>query len=163
MAFFSSIIDFGGSGNSLAVRNWYGGLGLINYSGGGSVSIDMSSGRVVLDETLTSGAIYIRGVCQVQGESGGATIDTSGVVSTEGGGGPTIFATGFAEVIGELDLPPEIEGHVSGGEVTGEVFEAPELMGAAVIAEETEGLVSLIEDELTGEVPEQEIKGVLNA
>jgi hypothetical protein len=76
------IINLNGSGNSLAIRNWYGGLGLVNYSGGSSVSIDISSGRIVLDNTLTSGTIFIRGIAEVQGNTGGTTINVDGLVAS---------------------------------------------------------------------------------
>jgi hypothetical protein len=76
------IINLNGSGNSLAIRDWQGGLGLINYTGGSSVSIDMSSGRVVLDSTLTGGTIFIRGIAEVQGTAGGTTINTDGLVAS---------------------------------------------------------------------------------
>ncbi len=77
------IIDMGGSGNSLALRDYHGGIGLINYSGGGSVSLDMSSGRVVLNNTLTGGTIYIRGITIIEGSSGGTTVNVTGVLSRD--------------------------------------------------------------------------------
>jgi len=68
-------IDMGGSGNSLALRNYSGGLKIINYSGGGAITLDFSSGRVVIDSTCTGGGIGIRGVADVtDNSSAGCTV-----------------------------------------------------------------------------------------
>ena len=64
-------IDMGGFGNSLALRNYSGGIELRNYSGGGGVSLDMSSGRVVMDPTITAGEMTVRGVADVIDNSTG--------------------------------------------------------------------------------------------
>lgn len=64
-------VDMGGSGNSLALRNYSGGLDLMNYSGGGAVSMDMASGRVIVDATVTAGEIYVRGIADVINNSTG--------------------------------------------------------------------------------------------
>ncbi len=82
------IIDIGGSNNSLAIRDWCGGLGLQNYSGGGNVSIDMSSGKLFLDSTLTGGTIYIRGVTQIEDLSNGSIINTDGIVASSAEANP---------------------------------------------------------------------------
>lgn len=62
-------IDMGGSGNSLALRNYSGGVDIQNYSGGGAVSMDMASGRVLVEPTVTGGEIYIRGIADVTDNS----------------------------------------------------------------------------------------------
>ena len=62
-------IDMGGAGNSLALRNYSGGLKLTNYSGGGAITLDFSSGRVVIDATCTGGEIGIRGISEVTDNS----------------------------------------------------------------------------------------------
>ena len=64
-------VDMGGSGNSLALRNYSGGLNISNYSGGGSVSLDFSSGRLLVEPTVTSGEIYVRGIADVTDNSTG--------------------------------------------------------------------------------------------
>jgi len=75
-------IDMGGADNSLIIRDYHGGIELENYTGGtSSVSLDMSSGRVVLGNTLTGGTIYIRGICRVEGTTGGTIINTDGVLN----------------------------------------------------------------------------------
>ena len=62
-------IDMGGGGNSLALRNYSGGLKLINYSGSGAITLDFASGRVVIDATCTGGTIGIRGIASVTDNS----------------------------------------------------------------------------------------------
>ena len=69
-------IDMGGSGNSLLVRDYSGGLGIENYSGGGDISIDMDSGRVTIHATVTAGDITVRGIAEViDNSTGTATVD----------------------------------------------------------------------------------------
>lgn len=64
-------VDMGGSGNSLALRNYSGGINVSNYTGGGAVSMDMASGRVLLEPTVTDGSIFIRGIADVTDNSTG--------------------------------------------------------------------------------------------
>ena len=68
------IIDMGGSGQSLALRNYNGGIQLRNHSGGEAVSIDLNSGQIILEDTLTSGEIVCRGVGKLVDNSNGATV-----------------------------------------------------------------------------------------
>jgi len=68
-------IDMGGAGQDLLMRNYAGGIDLINGTGASSVSIDMNSGRVIVDPTVTAGNYYVRGVAQVyDGSTGTATV-----------------------------------------------------------------------------------------
>jgi len=68
-------IDMGGAGNSLALRNYAGGLRLTNYTGGGAITLDFSSGRVIIDASCTGGTIGIRGICDVtDNSSAGCTL-----------------------------------------------------------------------------------------
>jgi len=56
-------IDMGGSGQPLALRNYNGGIRLINKTGPESVSIDLNSGQVKLNmATVTNGTIVARGI-----------------------------------------------------------------------------------------------------
>ncbi len=55
-------IDMGGSGTGLAIRNYNGGIKLTNKTGSESVSIDMGSGQVIIDDTVTTGTIILRGI-----------------------------------------------------------------------------------------------------
>lgn len=56
------IIDFGGSGQALAMRNYNGGIELQNKSGADAASLDMASGQVVIADTVNAGTIALRGV-----------------------------------------------------------------------------------------------------
>lgn len=55
-------IDMGGTGQGLGLRNYNGGITLTNKTGTEDVSIDMNSGQVIIDDTVTDGDIYLRGV-----------------------------------------------------------------------------------------------------
>lgn len=70
------IIDMGGFGQQLSVREWSGGLILQNCTGGtGSTSIDINSGIITFESTISSGAFYVRGVAEViDNSSGTATV-----------------------------------------------------------------------------------------
>lgn len=69
------VIDLGGSGCSLVLRHYSGGIELINKFGPESVSVDLSSGQVVLSNTITNGTFVIRGVGKLTDNSVGATIE----------------------------------------------------------------------------------------
>ena len=55
------IIDMGGSGQPMLMRRYSGGVKLINKSGADPVSIDLSGGQIILDDTVTNGEIVMRG------------------------------------------------------------------------------------------------------
>jgi len=67
-------INMGGSGNSLVLRNYSGGIKLSQYSGGGNVSMDMASGRVILDPTVTAGTVVVRGIADLEDNSTGTAV-----------------------------------------------------------------------------------------
>jgi hypothetical protein len=76
------VIDCGGSGQDLGIRNYSGGIKLINKSGVDKVSIDLNSGQVVLDSTVTDGEIVVRGVGNLTDNStGSAVVNTYGLMS----------------------------------------------------------------------------------
>ena len=78
-------IDFNGAGNSLILRDYDGGVTLENYAGGGDVSLDINSGRVIVDSTVTAGDIYVRGVATVDDQSTGtATVYDQTINKTVG-------------------------------------------------------------------------------
>lgn len=68
------IIDMGGSGNSLGIRGYHGGIKLINKSGADKVSIDMDSGHIILADTITNGDIVLRGTAHKTDNSVGANV-----------------------------------------------------------------------------------------
>ena len=102
------IIDCGGSGQPLALRNYNGGIELENKTGSDSVSIDLNSGQIVLDSTVTNGTIVCRGVGKLTDNSSGAT------------------------VVNEILSVPEIWGYVLDGTFTAE--EIMRLMASAAAA-----------------------------
>lgn len=89
-------IDMGGSGQSLVVRDYHGGLGLANSSGTSASSLDMSSGRVHIDETVTGGAITIRGIADVEDNSTGSIVNDE---TYKAGGGTNIASVGAIDVL----------------------------------------------------------------
>lgn len=74
-------VDMGGSGNSLALRNYSGGLDLLNYSGGGAVSMDFASGRLIVEPTVTAGEVTVRGIADVTDNSTGTAAVLDGTVN----------------------------------------------------------------------------------
>ena len=84
-------LDMGGMA-SLVVRGYSGGLALENYAGGGAVSIDMNSGRVIVMPDVTAGDIYIRGVSSVEDLSTGtATVYDQTINNSIDGVAPAII------------------------------------------------------------------------
>ena len=86
-------INFNGAGSGLIMRNYSGGIELINKSGTEAVSIDLISGQVKLTNTITAGAITLRGVGKLTNESAGATIMEEMLDS--GNLNRTLFTNGF--------------------------------------------------------------------
>lgn len=90
------IIDLGGSGQELSIRNYNGGVKLKNKTGADNVSIDLASGQIVLENTVTNGTIVARGV--------GKLIDTSGdTISTGTWNGVTIVNELIQPRLDDLD------------------------------------------------------------
>jgi hypothetical protein len=56
------VIDLGGSGQALTIRNYNGGIELRNKTGTDAASVDMASGQVIINDNCTGGAITLRGV-----------------------------------------------------------------------------------------------------
>ena len=78
------IIDMGGSGQGLGVRNYNGGLKIINKTGDEKVSIDLNSGQVVLDSTITAGEIVVRGIGKLTDNSeSGTSVDFTHLLTPE--------------------------------------------------------------------------------
>jgi hypothetical protein len=68
--------DFNNLDIPLAFRNYNGGIKLVNKSGASDVSIDLNSGQVILNGTVTNGTIVVRGVGKIVDTSVGATVDS---------------------------------------------------------------------------------------
>lgn len=54
-------INMGGSGQSLALRNYNGGIEITNKTGTDEVSVDLNSGQIIIDDSCTNGTILLRG------------------------------------------------------------------------------------------------------
>ncbi|MHC4950704.1 MAG: hypothetical protein ACYTEU_06920 [Planctomycetota bacterium] len=68
-------IDMGGSGQDLSLRNYNGGIKIENKTGSNAVSIDLNSGHIILDSTVTGGEVVIRGIGKLTDNSTGGTIN----------------------------------------------------------------------------------------
>ncbi len=68
------VIDMNGVGDDqdtpLAMRNYAGGIKLIDKTGAGSVSLDFSSGQAIIDSTCVNGQIVTRGNSKCVDENG---------------------------------------------------------------------------------------------
>jgi len=68
-------INMGGSGQSLALRDYHGGIKITNKTGIEPISLDISSGQVKLGADVTNGIIVCRGIGRItENLSSGATI-----------------------------------------------------------------------------------------
>lgn len=76
------IIDFNNSVSSLSIRDYNGGIKLINKSGSEPVSIDLNSGQIIIDSTVTNGTITCRGTGKIiDNSTGSAIVDSTYLVS----------------------------------------------------------------------------------
>jgi hypothetical protein len=90
-------IDCGGSGRDVGVWGWHGGLKLINKSGTEKISVNMDSGRLILDSTVSNGEILVKGVGLLQDDSTGtASVDDSGLVNPAAVLAAIVSASGVA-------------------------------------------------------------------
>lgn len=75
-------IDMNGSGQSLVVRNYNGGLQIKNKTGNDGCSLEVDPGRIVLDATVGGAeTILIRGVGKLVNNGATAPIDTNELLS----------------------------------------------------------------------------------
>lgn len=78
------VINCGGSGQALALRNYNGGIKITNKTGPDAVSVDLNSGQVILDSTVSNGTLVIRGIGNLTDNSTGtADVQRSGLISQE--------------------------------------------------------------------------------
>jgi hypothetical protein len=70
----SPVIDFNGKGYGLSCRGYNGGIRLQNKHGPEDISIDLNSGTVHIDSSVTAGTIVVRGVGIVNNNSTGSTV-----------------------------------------------------------------------------------------
>lgn len=90
------VVDFDGQNSSLAVRNYNGGLSLRNKTSVDAVSIDLSSGQIILESSVVAGQIVVRGIGKLidtlgnpilTGNWNGATIINELLTAGDTGGG----------------------------------------------------------------------------
>jgi len=78
------VIDCGGSGQALSMRNYSGAVKIRNKTGAEPISITLLAGQVELDETVTNGQIYICGNGVVINNSeGAAVVDTTDLLNPD--------------------------------------------------------------------------------
>jgi hypothetical protein len=73
--------NMGDASANVLCRNYAGGLKIINSSKDNDISIDLVSGQVILDSTITNGNITVRGVGNITDDSSGAIVDITGLMS----------------------------------------------------------------------------------
>lgn len=76
-------IDCGGTGQAVVIRNHNGYIKLTNKTGADHVCIDLNSGIVNLDSTVTGGVIDLRGVGSLIDNSNGATVNRDHLVCND--------------------------------------------------------------------------------
>jgi hypothetical protein len=77
------VIDFGvgGGATSANIRAYAGGLELRNMDGAGKkCTVDLTSGRLIVDSSCTAGELVVRGTGHITNNSTGVTINTQGFV-----------------------------------------------------------------------------------
>ena len=67
-------LDMGNSLATVAIRNYSGGIRILNNTQDNYICVDLLSGGIILDETVTNGSIIIRGVGVLMDNSIGGTI-----------------------------------------------------------------------------------------
>lgn len=102
-------IDMGGSGQSLGLRQYSGGVKIINKTGPESVSIDLTAGQVKVDlDTCTNGTIVARGPGKMVNDDDGdhlpsGTYNTSLTLVNE-----TLFGIMLQEIHALFGLDPDL-------------------------------------------------------
>ena len=76
------IIDMGGTGQSIFVSDWSGGIKFRNMTGPNHIGIQMDGGKVFLEPTISAGFVGVVGIGLCVDQSTGATIDTTGLLNT---------------------------------------------------------------------------------
>ncbi len=78
------VIDMGVTGQALTITGFYGEIQIRNKTGTEKVSIDIDSGEVELDSSVTNGEIYVRGTGRLSDNStGSAVVYYNGLVSRD--------------------------------------------------------------------------------
>lgn len=76
------IVDFQGFPGDVGIHGWRGQLGFRNKSDASVVGIDIDTGQVILEPTVTNGTFLIRGVADLVDESTGSTsVESAGLLN----------------------------------------------------------------------------------
>jgi len=77
-------IDMGGSGQDLGLRNYNGGIQINNLTGSSKANVDLNAGHIILDSTVSSGEVVVRGVGQITDNStGDASVNIDGLLNPD--------------------------------------------------------------------------------
>lgn len=79
----AAVIDMGGSGQSLIMRGYEGGIEVVNKSGPDSVSIELTPGRLILGPTVTAGEFLVRGIGKYVDNGTTADVDHEDLLGTD--------------------------------------------------------------------------------
>ena len=105
-------IDMNGDGPTLNIRGHKGAIKIINKTGASKVAIDFTSGRIILDSTVTTGTFYLRGVAELSEDNSSGTTLHNLMVSPAS--------------VADKTLDDQLSEHVvpgSGGEALGQISE----------------------------------------
>lgn len=110
-AFSYPFLDFASYTGDVAVRDYSGGLRVINSTNaGGNSSLDIDSGRVIFDATNTAGSFSVRGIADVVDDSAGATVSDetmNKLVRDIGGDDPTLAIAEILQFLkARMDINP---------------------------------------------------------
>lgn len=91
-------IDFAGVSNTGAsFRGYNGGLQINNFGQSNNLSLDISTGNIILDSSCTGGTIVVRGLANlVDNSTSGCTVITSGLLNPS-----NIFTSGNTQTISD--------------------------------------------------------------
>ena len=103
-------INMGGSGQALALRNYNGGIKITNKTGPEPVSIDLNSGQIILDSTVTNGDIVCRGIGKLTDNSVGANILSEDLINNEMIGNSVWNSVGGLSVLSDLAFITAMQG-----------------------------------------------------
>ncbi len=77
-------IDLGGSGSDLILRNYNGEIVLRNKTGTDVVSLDLNSGQLELESTISAGLVTVRGIGKlIDNSTGTAVVDSENLIQGE--------------------------------------------------------------------------------
>ena len=77
------VIDCGGAGQAIFVRNYNGEMKFTNKTGPEKIVIDLNSGHIILDSTVTNGNILVRGLGTLEDNSNGASVDYVDLINNQ--------------------------------------------------------------------------------